>query len=104
VGPVRFLKLEPAEGGLDSAKRLVPNSRIVIVEPAPGRLGVNGPTPVLEYDMFVYTNADAPDEAVAGMIDALVMGKDELTQLVPSFAFFDPATMAAQIGVPYHPA
>ena len=104
VGPIRFLDLTEGPEAEQNARAFVPNARVVTVEPAPGRLGISRPTLVLEYDFFVYASIDTPDEAVVGIIDAMVKGKAEMVEMVPAFATLEPAKMSPEIGVPYHPA
>jgi len=81
-----------------------PASRLATVEPAEGLDGVNGPTVVMEYDYWLYTHADVPDEAVTKMLTALYEGTEILTETNRSFRKFDPALMNDDIGIPMHPA
>jgi len=81
-----------------------PASRLTTVEPAEGLAGILEPTVVMEYDYWIYTHADASDEAVTKILTSLYEGQEVLAATSPDFRSFDPAMMNDDIGIPMHPA
>ena len=104
LGGIRALPLGAGEGVLEKIREFLPPARIVVVDPEPGLIGISEPTPIIEYDYYVYASADTPDAAVRDLIDSLTKGKAEMEAVVTGFRWFEPTKMAGDIGVPYHPA
>ncbi len=104
VGGIRVLSLGDGPEALERVKAVFPTARITRVEPEPGIAGVFSPINVLEYDYYIYANESTPDAAVRSIVEGIVNGKEEMQQIVAAFRYFDPANVAHDIGVPFHPA
>jgi hypothetical protein len=92
------------EAAIAGVKTFLPVGRVGTMDPEPGVSGITEPTTILEYDYFVYASKDTPDDAVRGVIKGLIEGREEMMAMVASFRWFDPAVIATDIGLPYHPA
>ena len=101
VGKLRFLAVGSDQAAI---RAIIPNGRVVTIDPGPGIVGLQASTPMLEYDYFVYASVDTSDDVVVGVIDSLLKGQKELIEMSSGFTWFDPGKIGAQIGVPYHPA
>jgi TRAP transporter TAXI family solute receptor len=87
-----------------SLKESLPVASFGRLQPDPSLLDIDAETVVLEYDYFVYTHAGEAEETVRKMVESLHGGKDLMVQSVASMAWFEPARMNADLGLPYHPA
>jgi hypothetical protein len=103
LGGVRALPLGPL-ASIDKIREFVPTAQLVTQEPEEGLIGISQPTLVISYDYYIYANASVPDDVVTKLIEAISAGKPEMEEIVTTFRWFDPAKMATDIGVPYHPA
>ena len=83
---------------------ILPVASLGRLQPDPSLVDIEKETVVLEYDYFVYTHAGEAEETVRKMVESLHGGKDLMVQSVASMAWFDPARMNANLGLPYHPA
>lgn len=104
LGGIRALPLGTGPDVLDKIHQFLPTARLYTQMPEAGLIGVYQPTPVLEYDYYVYANVNVPDAEIVKLLDAIRNGKDDMVAIVTSFRWFDPAKMATDIGLPYHPA
>ncbi len=104
VGGLRVLSLIDDPAAVANMRKAIPVSRLELVQPGPGFDGIEAATWVMAYDYFLYTHADAEDDLVRAVIQAILEGQETLVESVPAFKWFDPRKMATDIGVPYHPA
>lgn len=104
VGEIRYIPLDLSSENMAAAREFLPNARVMIVDPAPGRPGITEPTAVLEYDFLLYTNATTADDVIVKLIDGMIAEREAMVAMNPPFIWFKPELMAAQIGVPFHPA
>ncbi len=103
LGGVRFLPFDPSPKAVEAVTRHVPHSRVEIVQPAPGRLGVDQPTAMLVYDYALWVNAKVSNDLVAKVVRALHANVADLKAAGPLFAEFDANKIGDDTGVPYHP-
>jgi TRAP-type uncharacterized transport system substrate-binding protein len=85
-------------------KQILPVGSLYDLAPAENLLDIETTTTVLQYDYFLYTDADQPDATVTAMLDALYGGKPTMEEMVASLSWFEPDAMYADVGMPYHPA
>jgi TRAP transporter TAXI family solute receptor len=103
LGGVRFLPFDPAPKAVEAITRHVPHSRVEVVQPAQGRLGVDQPTAMLVYDYALWANAKVSNEVVAKVVRALFANESDLKAAGPLFAEFDSKRIGDDTGVVYHP-
>jgi TRAP transporter TAXI family solute receptor len=103
LGGVRFLPFDPAPKAVAAITRHVPHSRVEVVQPAQGRLGVDQPTAMLVYDYALWANAKVSNEIVAKVVRALFANESDLKAAGPLFAEFDSKRIGDDTGVAYHP-
>lgn len=103
LGGVRALPLGPL-ASIDKIREFLPTAHLVTQEPEDGLIGVSQPTLVISYDYYIYANASVPDDVITQLVTAINEGKPEMEEIVTTFRWFDPARMATDIGIPYHPA
>lgn len=104
VGGIRYIPIGTGAEAETAARAFLPNARVIMVDPAPGRTGITEPVPVLEYDYLIYTNASTPDDVIVKIIDSMIQNRDAMVEMNASFGWWKPEIMPAQIGLPYHPA
>jgi len=104
VGGIVPLSLGSDEAAIASVKEKMPVGSLYLLEPSPRLASITQPTEILQYDFFVYTHANEPDDNVVKLIEAMRKGKAKMLESVASMDWFDPAAMYADIGVDYHPA
>jgi hypothetical protein len=103
VGPVRFVPFDDAPAALAALQQFIPGAYVVEVKPEPGMVGVPAPTKMLVYDYVLFASAKVPDALVAKAAEALHANAADLKGASPIFKDFDPALMAKDLGIPYHP-
>ncbi len=103
LGGVRFLPFDAAPKAVEAVTRHVPHSRVEVVQPAPGRLGVDQPTTMLVYDYALWVNSKVSNETVAKVVRALFANESDLKAAGPLFAEFDPKRIGDSTGIAYHP-
>jgi hypothetical protein len=83
----------------------LPGLYMLTVEPSDARPGVQVPTPVVGFDVFLVADADTPDADIAGMLDALSDGFGQLQEDYPALRSGSADLLGAPTNtVPYHPA
>ncbi|MDH3316086.1 MAG: TAXI family TRAP transporter solute-binding subunit [Gammaproteobacteria bacterium] len=100
----RAVSLTRGPGVEERLNKVLPGSRLAVVEPAEGRAGIFESTVVLEYDKWLYAHKDTPDSKVTAVLKSLLQGKETLASVSKEFLKFDPAKMYVDIGMPFHPA
>lgn len=101
-GGVRFLDLGNSPS-VAAAIRKHMVARPILVQPAPARIGVKGPTWLMAFNAFLTTHAKTPDELAYRVAKVLYDSKDELARTAPVLVNFDPKRMTEEFGVPWHP-
>jgi uncharacterized protein len=104
VGGIRALGIPPSEEVDKILKALHPSLRSTIVTPEMNSVGIENDILVMAYDYVLYTNASMPDDQVAEIANILLDGAETMAESVPAFASLNPNRIAADVGIPYHPA
>ncbi|WP_187970599.1 TAXI family TRAP transporter solute-binding subunit [Aquibium microcysteis] len=104
VGGLVPMPFDDGAEALAKLKDVLPVASLGRLQPDPSLVDIDKETVVLEYDYFVYTHAGEADDTVRRMVESLHGGKNLMVQSVASMAWFDPARINADIGLPYHPA
>jgi TRAP transporter TAXI family solute receptor len=103
LGGVRFLPFDPAPKAVEAVTRHVPHSRVEVVQPAAGRVGVDQPTAMLVYDYALWANSKVSNEMVAKVVKALHDHAADLKAAGPLFAEFEAKRIGENTGIAYHP-
>jgi TRAP transporter TAXI family solute receptor len=101
---LRMLALPDDPAATARVQGVFADAYVDVAPPAPGLVGVEGPTPALAFDNLLMTRADAPDAVVAEVVGALAAEREALVAAVPAFRSLDPARLAKPSrDLAYHP-
>jgi TRAP transporter TAXI family solute receptor len=103
LGGVRFLPFDATPKAVEAITRHVPHSRVEIVQPGPGKVGVDQPTPMLVYDYALWANSKVSNDVVAKVVKALYEHAADLKAAGPLFAEFEARRVGDDTGIAYHP-
>ncbi|MFM8548193.1 MAG: TAXI family TRAP transporter solute-binding subunit [Betaproteobacteria bacterium] len=103
LGGVRFLPFDTTPKAVEAITRHVPHSRVEIVQPGPGKVGVDQPTPMLVYDYALWANSKVGNDVVAKVVKALYEHAADLKAAGPLFAEFEARRVGDDTGIAYHP-
>lgn len=104
VNGLRALQLGGVGDAADRIKPFVPVASLQMLEPHPKLTTIKEPTQILQYDYFIYTNADEDDATVTALLQGLYEGKGTMVESVASLVWFQPDAMYVDVGLDYHPA
>jgi uncharacterized protein len=80
-----------------------PGSYQRVIKPSKKSIGIDGPTPVMAFDMFLMASTKTPDDVVYKAVKALHDGKSGLIKVWGGFRGFNPKKMTPKIESPaYH--
>ncbi|MGE3644671.1 MAG: TAXI family TRAP transporter solute-binding subunit, partial [Beijerinckiaceae bacterium] len=104
VGGIRILSMNDSPDAIKAMQEAYPNSYLLELKPGKGSVGVDAPTKVMAFDMFVTSSTKTSDETVYKATKALHASRDAMIKMSPVFRAFDPKLMAPQIkGIDFHP-
>jgi len=103
VGGLRLLKVDDTAAGLDRMRNLVPPSYFTTIKPSKRNVGVVEPTQVMTYDYLFLAGAHVSDDVVYEVTKTLHGNKKALAASFGLLNRFNPASMAKNLDVPYHP-
>jgi hypothetical protein len=103
LGAVRYLPFDDSPSAVAALTRFIPFSYITELKPGPGTTGIAAPTKILVYDYTLWTNSKVKDDVVAKVVETLHANAQALRDTSPLWKEFDPALMAKEVGVAYHP-
>jgi len=102
-GGIRILPISSDPNALAAAQKIFTALYLTEVTPRPGLTGVPEKLKVLSYDNLLVTGADAKDELVYNVVDAMVRNKGDLAASAPWLAELAPDQLYKKYPVPYHP-
>lgn len=103
-GAVRYLPFDDSPAAVAALNRSIPFSSVVELQPGPGTTGIAAPTKILVYDYTLWTHSKVKDDVVAKVVETLHANAAALKDTGPLWKEFDPALMAKDVGIAYHPA
>jgi uncharacterized protein len=103
VGGVRWISIENSPKKLAIIRRFTPGTFIETLMPAKPFVGILGPTNVISAPYVLIGGAHVADEIVYKVVKAMHAGKKKLISTLKAYRGFNPAKMASDIGVAYHP-
>lgn len=104
VGGVRFIGLPNTPEADARVKKVRPAYYIDVVQPAPFRAGIDGPTPLMVFDQVLLAGTHVSDKMVFEVLDTMVKYRDELIKGFRPFGAFIPKKMGKQYpGIEPHP-
>ena len=104
IGGIRPIDLDDSAETLAIVRGILPVASLYDVAATENLLDVVDTTTVLQYDYFIYTNADQSDADVIALLEALSGGKESMEEMVASMRWFYPENMYADVPMPYHAA
>lgn len=103
LGAVRYLSFDDSPAAVAALTRIIPFSYVIELKPGPGMTGIATPTKILVYDYTLWTNSKVKDDVVAKVVETLYANGQALRDTSPLWKEFDPALMAKDVGIAYHP-
>lgn len=105
VGGVRVVPVANTPAALATIHKYNPVAYIDVVTPAPHRVGIDGPTPIIAYDYLALAAASTSDDLVYKVVKAMHDNKKGLVASFKALGEFNPAAMVKNLGagVKYHP-
>ncbi|MGH6896517.1 MAG: TAXI family TRAP transporter solute-binding subunit [Geminicoccaceae bacterium] len=104
LASARDVKLLPVEDALlAKMQELNPGYQRIEI-PAGSYPGQDEAVPTIGYATHLIARCDLPDETVAGMLEQIVGHQQDLASVAKAIGDTTPEQMAADIGVPFHPA
>ena len=103
VGGLHFLSLDNSAAGLKRLKKAVKPAYVELVQPRQGLTGVTKPTYLMAYDYLFYAGAHVSADDVYKVVKMMAENKAALTAARATFSDLEPAKMAKNIGLAFHP-
>ncbi len=103
VGGIRFLQMDDSPEAVARMRRILPEAYVVTVNPAPAFASIVEPTKTMAYDYVFLAGKHVKNDLVAQVVGVLAENKAALVENFGAFRGFDPAKMAKQLPVDYHP-
>jgi TRAP transporter TAXI family solute receptor len=104
LASARDVKLLPVEDALlAKMQELNPGYQRIEI-PAGSYPGQDEAVPTIGYATHLIARCDLPDETVAGILEQIVDHQQDLASVAKAIGDTTPERMAADIGVPFHPA
>lgn len=104
AGGIRILAMNDSPEAIKAMQKAYPNSYLIELKPGKGSVGVEQPTKVMAFDMFVTSSKKTSEETVYKATKALHDNKAEMVKISPIFRAFDSKAMAPALqGIDFHP-
>ena len=102
-GGLRYLPIPDTPEALAAIRKILPGAYTKVFQPSPATPGVNVPTRLMVYSVFLTASTHTSDDVVYKTVKALHDNKETLAASAAVMKTFDPAMMAEANAVPYHP-
>jgi TRAP transporter TAXI family solute receptor len=104
VGGIRALPVPTTPDAVVQMNKFVPGSYPIVIQPSRNLDGITGPTPVMGYDVVLFTRADLPADTVYKITKAVHENKNDMAAIFPPMGQFQPENMARRYDhLEYHP-
>jgi TRAP transporter TAXI family solute receptor len=104
VGGLRALPVPSSPEAAVQMNKYVPGSYPFVVQPSRNLDGITEPTPVMAYDVVLFTRADLADDTVYKIAKAVHENKKDMAAVFPALNQFEPEKMAKSYEhLEYHP-
>jgi TRAP transporter TAXI family solute receptor len=104
VNGIRALPVPSDPEAVKQMKKYVPGSYPTIVQPARNLDGVVEPTPVMAYDVVLFTHAKHSEDLIYRITKAVHENKKDMAAVFPALNQFEPDKMATSYDdLTYHP-
>jgi len=100
---VRFLSLPGGAGAEEALQTVAPNAYLAEVKPRKGLAGIVEPVTLMGYEYTLIAGKGVAGDAVYELVRAVHGNQKALAAAHGIYNLFDPARMALEVGVPYHP-
>ena len=104
VGGLRALPVPTTPEAAVQMSRYVPGSYPYLIQPSRNIDGITEPTPLMAYDVVLFTRADLPADTVYKITKAVHDNKKDMAAVFPALNQFEPEAMAKRYDhLDYHP-
>ena len=104
VGGLRALPVPTTPDAVVTMNKFVPGSYPIVIEPSRNMDGILEPTPVMGYDVVLFTRTDLPADTVYKITKAVHENKKEMGAVFAPLNGFEPENMARRYDhLDYHP-
>jgi TRAP transporter TAXI family solute receptor len=104
VGGLRALPVPTTPDAVAKMNKYVPGSYPIVIQPSRNMDGIVEPTPVMGYDVVLFTRADLPADTVYKITKAVHENKKEMGAVFAPLNGFEPENMARRYDhLDYHP-
>ncbi|PQO23460.1 hypothetical protein C2I36_07910 [Rhodobacteraceae bacterium WD3A24] len=98
-GGIRFIPIEDSE----SLREALPRTRIEPIETSPDLVGVGEDNAMHRYEVVLFAHDDLDEDIVYQTVSAIAANTEELRASSPLWNGYDPANLARDYGMAYHP-
>jgi len=104
VGGIRALPVPTTPDAVAQMNKFVPGSAPVTIQPSRNLDGITEPTPVMGYDVVLFTRADLPADTVYKITKAVHENQKDMAAIFPPMGQFQADRMATRYDhLEYHP-
>ncbi|NQV57644.1 MAG: TAXI family TRAP transporter solute-binding subunit [Rhodospirillales bacterium] len=104
VGGLRILPIDGSPAAVARMSDVYPTSYAMMMKPSPAAEGLTKPSPLMAYDMVLFSNTKMSEDRIYKIVKALSRNKKSLASTFRPLARFDPKGMAKPYAhLTYHP-
>lgn len=102
-GGIRYLNVQNDDAALKRMRAFMPTSKVKLVNPGPGLVGIVAPTWVQTEEYAVVTGQHLTEETAYKLARMLFENQANLAKVAPTYNRYVPKDLVDDITVPFHP-